>query len=130
MFSNAAVNIPTVASVYPNAPTIAPTQPALPLSQYAGRYSHPGYGTMELRVKEDKDGPHLCTTIERIFSRELVLRHVNSEYWFGTSRFKPYYMSKGHRARSCIGVDSKVEAFEIALEPEMPDTLFRYERCT
>ena len=122
--------VPTKSDLYPNAPSTPEVALALRLEQYAGDYTHPGYGTLTLSAKKDDEGPYLYSSIKRVFSRELTLRHVNAEHWIGTSWAGSFPVIRRLRARSKIGADGKMEGFEIAMEPAMPESLFLFTRDT
>jgi CubicO group peptidase (beta-lactamase class C family) len=67
--------------------------PPLPLSTYAGHYTHPLYGSMDVSVKDDhlvlvyNGHDHLTATLRYMDKDEWLLRYDNIEYGVFTTKF-------------------------------------------
>jgi CubicO group peptidase (beta-lactamase class C family) len=74
-------------NIYPDVPS-SPLPPALPLSEYEGTYSHPGFGQVTLRLggapkgvpTSNVTGETLHTEWRRIWNTTIDLEHVSGEY--------------------------------------------------
>ena len=113
--------------LYPNAPATT-TAPSLPIGSYSGSFRHPGYGKLDLQVEHDDEGDFIHCLIKSTFDRDIKLRHINAEHWLGTTRSGRSAMEIAIRAKSRLSVNGRVEAWEIAMEPAMPDTMMDFER--
>jgi CubicO group peptidase (beta-lactamase class C family) len=103
--------------LYPFLP-INPTPPSLLLGQYAGSYSHPGYGEMNFVV--DGEGLTADRTAQEI-AMEVKLEHVSGEFWLAYLRVKHRDERdvEAVRAEFYISVEGKVNKFGVELEPSM-----------
>ncbi|OQO10049.1 hypothetical protein B0A48_04405 [Cryoendolithus antarcticus] len=116
------------AKLYPDVPDRRVAPLSLPAESYAGTYQHAGYGSITLVYKADSEGAYLYAEVSRTFGAEYIFRPVNGEHWLG-ERWVSVWPARGAlRARSKIGADGKLQGFEIAMEPEMPDTMMWFAR--
>ncbi|KAK6431191.1 hypothetical protein LTR95_012650 [Oleoguttula sp. CCFEE 5521] len=109
--------------LYPDVPGRHISPLSLPLESYAGTYQNAGYGSITFVIKTDPEGAHLYVEVCRTFGAEYIFRPVNGEHWLGKRWVSGWPAQGALRARSKIGADGKVKGFEIAMEPEMPDTM-------
>lgn len=115
--------------LFPTAPA-ASTPPSLPIADYSGTFKHPGYGSITFEVQADDEGDYMYCHIKSTFDRRVKLRHINAEHWLGIFKSGKSPLESALRARTRLGVDGKVMAWEIAMEPAMPDTMMIFERCS
>lgn len=116
--------------LYPGAPS-SPTMPlALPVEAYAGTYRNKAYGPLTLAVSTSNEGTAQlwCEMSDRVWPSVLEFEHVNAEYWLGTLKQWNSPSKQAVRAESKVGVDGRVEAIGVAVEPAMPETLFWFEK--
>lgn len=115
--------------LYPDASSKIKIASALPVKEYAGVYSHPGYGRVEFKASKTSEGEDcLVATPNRTFSSLLELQHVNAEHWILNRRDLNVEFTKVQKAQSEIGVDGKVKRLGLTMEPNMPDTLMWFDR--
>jgi CubicO group peptidase (beta-lactamase class C family) len=96
-------------------PVEAPYPPAHPESEYGGRYEHPGYGAADVDIERQ---------VMRLGEVEFPLRHRTFETWDAT-------MATHEITRSITfltDANGAVTAFEVALEPAVPQ--IRFDRTT
>ena len=116
--------------LYPTAP-VEPVVPlALPIEQYTTTYTNTAYGAVVFQGGRDIDGhAHLhCDLRDRTWPTIWDLRHVNAEHWIVSWPLYGTPARRACKAESRIGAEGKVEAFGIAVEPAMPDTLVWFEQ--
>ncbi|KFX90569.1 hypothetical protein O988_08131 [Pseudogymnoascus sp. VKM F-3808] len=103
--------------LYPFVP-IKPTPPSLPLDKYAGSYSNPGYGVMDLVVGGEG---LIADRTEQEIAMKIKLEHVSGELWLA-------FLHVSHRderdvevvrAEFDISEDGTVDKFGVELEPRM-----------
>jgi len=116
--------------LYPDAPDTPNVKLTHPIDQYAGTYSHVGYGTLTFSLEKDSTGEDVlrASMEDRTWKAILIMQHVNAEYWLVT---KPIYNTsskQASRAESKVGVNGKVVALGIAMESAMPDHLFWFSK--
>ena len=115
--------------LYPDVPA-TPTIPlTLPFERYAGTYTHLGYGSITFGTEKTASGENaLYCDWERCWSSKFWLTHVNAESWFLTRAVPNSPLLSACKAESKIGANGKVEGFNIAMEPTMPDTMMWFGR--
>lgn len=95
-------------------PVVVPgTRPAHPLTDYAGTYQHPGYGTVEVKVR----GRGLAVCLGEL---DLTSRYRHFETW--TVRYPP--LDEGWPLTFITNADGQVSAVEMPLEPSIAPIRF------
>ena len=117
----------SIADLYPTAGSKMNVPSGLPIEDYAGTYTHPGYGPVTWTAERDAEGPYLQLKLVRTFSRNLILRHVNAEFWLGVSWYDTPAKSS-FRAQTRVSVAGQPEAIGMAIEGIMPETLIWFTR--
>jgi CubicO group peptidase (beta-lactamase class C family) len=103
--------------LYPSAPS-KPIPMSLPLDKYAGFYSHPGYGAMNVVV----DGAALVADRSELeISINVKLEHVSGEFWlaFLYVKHRDSRDVEVVRAEFYITAEGKAGKFGVELEPAM-----------
>lgn len=120
--------------LYPSVPS-PPILPSLAPNEYAGTYSHPGYGNITL-VLGYPEGAHLKqtqwleppTTVVMYLKTHLlgvyeVFHHVSGDHWLVEEQWADTYNGdvpiSFTKARTQIGPDGKVESIHIIIEPDV-----------
>lgn len=117
--------------LYPGSPEAPEIPHALALEQYQGAYNHPGYGAFTFEIESTEDGTkRLYCQWQRTWPTKMYLEHVNAESWLATATSPDSPLKKAGKAESKIGADGKVEGFNIAMEPTMPDTMMWFARSS
>ncbi|KAK5132232.1 hypothetical protein LTR08_009292 [Meristemomyces frigidus] len=113
----------------------APATPNIPLpvrtEEYAGTYRNVTYGPLNFTASlSNKDiGDRLvCGMRDRTWESLLVLEHVNAQYWLATITRARSPLKTALRAESRLGVDGRVEAIGVAMEPSLPDEIFWFDK--
>ncbi len=103
-----------------NTDKVTGTKPAHPLTDYEGLYTHPGYGTIDVVVKND-------TLIGYIAQDSFYLRH----YHYDVFEAKGYDLKEGIdtsagglRTTFRTGADGKIESVTLPLEGELAPLVF------
>ena len=112
--------------LYPHLPD--PLHPmTLPLEQYAGKYSHPSYDDLVLKVR----GRSLVADRQQQeIAMNIIFRHVSGEYWLATLHVRNQDIRDCNviRAEFKISVDGKAARVGLELEPEMNGEKIWFER--
>lgn len=123
-----------LAKIYPKAPPEPNIPLTLPLSAYAGTYHHMAYGPLTFTVGKDPGNGNktaagreclVCAIRDRTWPATRTIRQINGELWIAVEQGRFPLMS---RVESRVGLDGRVEAFGVAMEPAMQETLFWFER--
>lgn len=96
-----------------------PTPLALPLSDFAGTFTHPAYGSLTFKLVDDSSLRADCTSTENHVLPTLIdLTHVSANYFLasvsGTGWGNVYYAAEFHVAAS-----GKPDRLGIGLEPSL-----------
>jgi CubicO group peptidase (beta-lactamase class C family) len=95
------------------------TQPSHELATYAGKYFHPGYGTIVLAVKDGK----LHATFNHVTS---VLEHWHYDVFSVVSESEEMLISReGVKYTFRNNVNGEIEDLVIPYEPNAPDIVFK-----
>ncbi len=92
------------------------TRPAHALAAYAGRYAHPGYGTVE--VRHDGDGLTLLWN-----SFVLPMEHWHFDV-FSVRKVERAEILEGTRVQFTTSMDGAVDGLRVAAEPTLPPATF------
>lgn len=105
--------------LYPSVPA-KPTPPSLSLDQYAGSYTHLGYGVMDFVIDEAGSGLTADRSKQEI-AMEVKLEHISGEFWLAFLRVKHRDDRDVEvvRAEFYISADGKAGKFGMELEPRM-----------
>ena len=106
---------------HPSLPS--PTLPTtLPLSAYAGSYSHPGYQTVTLYIEEAANGDVPRLRADRSFTtfpQVLSFEHVSGEYFVVNNVQEGLLVPNVYPAEFRLGADGRVADLGIGWEEEM-----------
>jgi CubicO group peptidase (beta-lactamase class C family) len=91
------------------------TLPSHPLSEYAGEYEHPAYGT--IRVSLDEKGGLRAEYHQRVYSVE----HFHYDYF----RFRNDWMDAEYIVSFATDAKGRIASLSIPLEPSVADIVFR-----
>lgn len=112
--------------LYPSCPA-NPLPPSLPLDHYAGSYSHPGYGEMNLVV----DGADLVADrMKQEIAMKIRFQHVSGEFWLAALqiRLRDPRDVETVRAQFDVSVDGKARRLGVEFEPRMKGEKIWFER--
>jgi CubicO group peptidase (beta-lactamase class C family) len=133
--------------LYPNAPTKSKDKilHSLPLSDYAGNYWNPGYGSMTLQLANTSDihNPFSLIKSEQVLhvdvvnktsKHEMEIEHVNAEHFIAWMH--PQYKSDNedalfldaNKAEFRVGADGRAEEVGLRYEAEMGEDKIWYRR--
>lgn len=88
---------------------ITGTKPSHPLAEYAGIFTHPAYGTVQVEARE--------TGLRWIFAgNSLTLRHFH---------YDTFLRANSARVQFLTAIDGAIDRLEVALEPAAPPIVFR-----
>ena len=117
--------------VYPGAPDLATTGPALPLQVYEGTYHHPAYQNFTLAgtsAAADKEGGAPLALLAKPLGRsylntKLLFHHVSGENWWVLGRSGPGFFLTDELAKAKfeVGVDGKVAGMGLQAEPALQE---------
>ncbi|TKA75061.1 hypothetical protein B0A55_05988 [Friedmanniomyces simplex] len=123
--------------LYPDAGKIGAVAPALPLTQYAGTYSHPAYHNVTLLISPEHSaglpGAPLSLYSESAYYLNIssVWHHVSGEEWYVHEKSGPscFLVDELKKARFRVGVDGAVKGVELQVETAI-DELAWFEKVT
>ena len=113
------INKDALKNVYPDRAD-PPLPPTLDIGHFKGTYSHPGYGTINLREEphpEKADQKILVVDRDEMAWRyRLSFHHISGDHWvcYQTIPSSPSKFFQGaHGAKFNVGANGKVETLEI-----------------
>jgi CubicO group peptidase (beta-lactamase class C family) len=112
--------------LYPRLPDqLKPT--SLPLEKYTGKYSHPSYDDLVLKVHGKS---LLADRQQQEIAMDIIFHHVSGEYWLATLHVRNQDIRdcKVVRAEFRISVDGKAKRVGLELEPLMNGEKIWFER--
>ena len=91
------------------------THPSHPLADYAGDYEHPGYGTMQVGLREGR-------LDMRFNGITTALEHWHYDVWSGLKAEDPVF--EDSKLQFSSGLDGEIEAVAVDLEPMVKPIVF------
>lgn len=112
--------------LYPCLPE-PPIPHSLPLCEYAGKYTHPGYGDFELVVES---GTLRADLMDRVERQKLAFQHASGEFWFCVlySPTKGMGLSEKFKAEFYVDEDGIATRVGIELEAALRGEKIWFER--
>jgi CubicO group peptidase (beta-lactamase class C family) len=117
-------HLETPEELYPNLPKVSMPL-ALPLDNYAGGYTHAGYGTLAV---EYKDGKLQIDATDRTWRFMLSLEHVSGEFFVGETFDVDTHNRDRMRAQFRLGADGRARSLGVEFVEEMENEMIWFER--